>query len=311
MWKDFFYFSRNDKIAIGILSTVIVVSLAILNFRPQRTSLTADTPEISLTDSAALLFRREAQTSVNHQRNTSQRSYQPKETTVSKRLIIVPEPFDPNTADSSQLIRMGLSPRITSNLLRYRRKGGVFRSPESLSRIYGLTEDVYNQLFPYIRIEKQFTKQPTKNLHPHRPTFVKKDSAYKYPEGTKLDLNSADTTELKKIPGIGSYLARKIVSMRQRLGGFHSVEQLQEVSPYLTPDMERWFVIETPHIPNIFINKEGVDRLRDHPYLNFYQARAIVEHRKKQGAIKSLQELTLYPEFTPEDLARLKPYVSF
>ena len=78
MWKDFFYFSRNDKIAIGILSTVIVVSLAILNFRPQRTSLTADTSEISLSDSAALLFRREAQTSVNHQRNTSQRSYQPK-----------------------------------------------------------------------------------------------------------------------------------------------------------------------------------------------------------------------------------------
>ncbi|MBQ8608381.1 MAG: helix-hairpin-helix domain-containing protein [Bacteroidaceae bacterium] len=311
MWKEFFYFSRNDKIAIGILSTIIVVSLVILCFRTQRSSLTDDLSGKQPTDSSALLFRSEAQTPVSYRRDTSQRSYHSEGTTAPNRLIIVPEPFDPNTADSSQLIRMGLSPRIASNLLRYRRKGGVFRTPESLSRIYGLPEDVYKQLLPYIRIGEQFTKRPMKSPLPQRPTFVKKDSTYKYPEGTRLDLNSADTTELKKIPGIGSYLARKIVSMRLRLGGFCSVEQLQEVSPHLTPDMHRWFIIETPHTPGIFINKEGVDRLRDHPYLNFYQARIIVEHRKKHGAIKSLQELTLYPEFTPEDLDRLKPYVSF
>lgn len=311
MWKDFFYFSRNDKIAIGILSTVIVVSVVILCFRTQRSSSTDEISETLPTDSAALLFRNEAQNSGSHRRDTFQRSYQLKRRSTFDPLILVPEPFDPNTADSSQLIRMGLSPRIASNLLRYRRKGGIFRTPESLSRIYGLSEEVYKQLFPYIRIGEQFTKRTIKSPLPQRPTFVKKDSTYKYPEGTCLDLNSADTTELKKIPGIGSYLARKIVSMRLRLGGFCNVEQLQEVSPHLTPDMERWFVIETPHSPSIFINKEGVDRLRDHPYLNFYQARTIVEHRKKYGAIKSLQELTLYPEFTPEDLARLKPYVSF
>ena len=44
-----------------------------------------------------------------------------------------------------------------------------------------------------------------------------------------LDLNRADTAELKKIPGIGSGIARLIVNYRQRLGGFYQIEQLQEI----------------------------------------------------------------------------------
>lgn len=311
MWKDFFYFSRNDKIAIGLLSTLIVGSLLVLSFLPPRSSQTKTLSEEKPADSAALLFRQQAQTPISHRRDTFRHTLRHKRQSPSNHLLIVPETFDPNTADSSQLIRMGLSPRIVNNLLRYRKKGGVFRTPESLSRIYGLSEESFLRLKPYIRIGKQFLSRQFKDTLPHRPTFVKRDSVYKYPEGTRLDLNSADTTELKKIPGIGSFLARKIVTMRLRLGGFHSVEQLQEVSPRLSPDLYRWFVIETPHSPGIFINKEGVDRLRDHPYLNFYQARVVVEHRKKYGAIKSLQELALYPEFTSEDLERLKPYVSF
>ena len=51
----------------------------------------------------------------------------------------------------------------------------------------------------------------------------------KYPEGTIVELNGADTTTLKKIPGIGSSFARRITKYRELLGGFHHIEQLAEV----------------------------------------------------------------------------------
>ena len=118
------------------------------------------------------------------------------------------------------------------------------------------------------------------------------------------------TTEMMKIPGIGSGIAKAIVAYRNRLGGFYTLEQLQEAS-HVTPEMMKWFDLKEPPIRKIPINKVGLDRLRAHPYLNFYQAKVIVEHRKKRGEIKSLSQLSLYEEFTEKDLERLAVYFSF
>ena len=132
----------------------------------------------------------------------------------------------------------------------------------------------------------------------------------KYEEGTMVNLNTTDTTELKMIPGIGSAIARLIVGYRQQLGGYSRIEQLKEINL----DAERlrsWFVIDSTQIAPININQAGINRLRNHPYLNFYQAKVIVEHRRKHGDIRSLKQLSLYEEFTETDLARLSPYVCF
>ena len=88
------------------------------------------------------------------------------------------------------------------------------------------------------------------------------------------------------------------------------IEQLKEINL----DAERlrsWFVIDSTQIAPININQAGINRLRNHPYLNFYQAKVIVEHRRKHGDIRSLKQLSLYEEFTETDLARLSPYVCF
>ena len=134
--------------------------------------------------------------------------------------------------------------------------------------------------------------------------------AFKYPEGTLVDLNSADTVELKKIPGIGSGIASSIVKYRERLGGFYSLSQLEEVK-YVTPELLKWFKLENDFVRKVEINKAGIDKLRAHPYLNFYQAKVIIEHRRKKGPIKSLSQLALYEEFTEKDLNRLSAYISF
>ena len=140
-----------------------------------------------------------------------------------------------------------------------------------------------------------------------RKEYVK---AFKYPEGTLVDLNSADTVELKKIPGVGSGIASSIVKYRERLGGFYSLSQLEEVK-YVTPDLLKWFKLENDSVRKVEINKAGIDQLRAHPYLNFYQAKVIIEHRRKKGPIKSLSQLALYEEFTEKDLNRLSAYISF
>ena len=200
---------------------------------------------------------------------------------------------------------------MSHNILRYREKGGIFRSVESFAKVYGLTTEQYETLKPYIRIGDPY-KPVQRDTTLRQKWLARTDSlkAQKYPEGTVIDLNKADTTELKKIPGIGSAYARQIIAYRSHLGGFYKVEQLQEL-PFLSKEFNVWFKVEQKEHPYILVNKWGVEHLRSHPYLNFYQSKVIVEHRKKYGKIKSLSQLSLYEEFTEKDLERLSPYVCF
>jgi DNA uptake protein ComE-like DNA-binding protein len=146
---------------------------------------------------------------------------------------------------------------------------------------------------------------PLKNLHPKQE---------KYAAGTSIELNASDTSQLKMIPGIGSSFAKRIVSYRNLLGGYYKLQQLQEtygmyeelyekITPYLRVDSSLIVPIQT--------NSVSLDRLKAHPYLNFYQAKAIVEIRKKKGKIDSINELELLEEFTADDLGKIKHYLSF
>ena len=155
-------------------------------------------------------------------------------------------------------------------------------------------------------------KKQRKDTLRQRETLPKKEyvKAFKYPEGTLVDVNLADTVELKKIPGIGSGIAGNIVRYRERLGGFYALSQLEEVK-HVTPELLKWFKLENDSIQKMKINKASLDKLRAHPYLTFYQAKVIIEHRRKKGQIKSLSQLALYEEFTEKDLERLSAYISF
>ena len=93
-------------------------------------------------------------------------------------------------------------------------------------------------------------------------------------------------------------------------GGFVSVAQLKEMGE-LPENIGRWFTVSPAVHRPLLVNRMSVEVLRCHPYLNFYQSRVIVEHRRKYGPIKKLQALSLYEEFSPSDLERLQPYVSF
>ena len=126
-----------------------------------------------------------------------------------------------------------------------------------------------------------------------------------------LDLNSADSTELVKLPGIGPANALKVIRYRERLGGYSDIRQLTEIEG-LPDSLMKWFIIaDTIPVRKIPVNKATIAQLRRHPYLDFYQARAIVEYRNERGIIKGPEQLSFMEEFTAQDLIRLEPYLDF
>lgn len=132
----------------------------------------------------------------------------------------------------------------------------------------------------------------------------------KFQQGIVVDVNTADTLVLKKIPGIGSVISRNIVNYRNRLGGFYDVSQLLEVK-YVDTTLLVWFQVKSDIYRKISINKADIDELRSHPYMDFYKAKAVVDYRRKRGQITGMTQLSMLKEFSDEDITRLSHYFSF
>ena len=128
--------------------------------------------------------------------------------------------------------------------------------------------------------------------------------------GEHIVLNTADTTQLKMVPGIGSYFARKVVQYGQRLGGYVSVDQLDEIENFPL-DAKDYLVIENAQPHKLNVNSLSLNDLKKHPYISFYQARTITDYRRLHGPLRSLQDLRLSKDFPPEAINRLIPYVTF
>ncbi|MGI6233020.1 MAG: ComEA family DNA-binding protein [Prevotella sp.] len=253
-------------------------------------------------------------------------------------------PFDPNTADSTELLRLGLQPWQVRSIYKYRAKGGIFRQPSDFARLYGLTQKQYRELLPYIRIGSDYRPAAELVENDRQSYYPREGSGYgegyergdgsvndfaarrqtnasngramtatTYPHKIKLgehiSLNTADTTALMRVPGIGPYYARRIVRYRQRLGGFTSVKQLAEIENF--PDEALPYFVTGGPVKKLNVNKLSLKELKSHPYLNYYQARAIVDYRRLYGPLKSLSQLRLHPDFTEKDLKRLEGYVEF
>lgn len=138
-------------------------------------------------------------------------------------------------------------------------------------------------------------------------------SIEKLSEGETISLNETDTTEWKKVPGIGSVYASRIVTYRDLLGGFVKVEQLLEVYGIDQELFSRIAVYIEPdgNFRRLQVNEADFKELLRHPYLNYKQVQSIMGLRRKKGDITSIRELSILDEFTPEDILRLEPYLAF
>ena len=263
-------------------------------------------------------------------------------------------PFDPNTADSTTLLRLGLSPWQVRSVYRYRAKHGRYHVPEDFMRLPGMTNEQWERLKPCIQIGKKYQYvaplqtfgPPSDSVLPNRsatngrlprggrlpspspqaphvaeavegqmpPTVtVPRDSVprrEKLAPGQTIDINTADTTLLKKIPGIASKRAARIVAYRMALGGFVTVEQAMEATE-MPDSVLKYMTLSPQPVQKINVNKLSVQHLMRHPYINFYQAKAINEYRRNRGELHSVEDLSRLDAFRPTDIDRLRPYLEF
>jgi len=141
---------------------------------------------------------------------------------------------------------------------------------------------------------------------------------------TILELNSADTTELKLIRGIGSSMAKRIVKYRERLGGYSDVRQLLDDELYmdqyghsirsrysLSDSILPAFTVCIDSIRPIAVNHASVERLQAHPYISHSLAKEIYTLRREQVKIKNIDELRVLPHMNDSLIQRLAPYLEF
>ena len=227
-------------------------------------------------------------------------------------------PFDPNTADSTQLLRLGLRPWQVRNIYKYRAKGGRYRTKEDFAMLYGLTLEHYRRLEPYIKIAPEvmardvIVRRNNENVnHSHNANANVPITPpnKKLSPGETLDINTADTTALKRIPGIGSYYARRIVELRQRRQAFTSPDELLAIRNF--PETSLVYMTCSQNFPKVHVNSSTLQQLKAHPLINHTQATDILRYRRLNGAIHSIDDMALLPSFTKEKLSRLAPFLIF
>lgn len=323
---EFFYFNKSDRqvlLFLLLLIAIIVGGFYLIGGRNRQTAFTAED---------SVLFQKTPISSEEKYAAQQQGYYDAAGSSSSVSAAysggyysgehrVERFPFDPNTADSTQLLRLGLRSWQVKNIYKYRANGGVYRTPSDFARLYGLTQKEYHELEPYIRISKDY--RPASELFDKssidaQPISSDNRSQYrdtlKYPlklkENEFVMLNSLDTNQYKKVPGIGSHYARRIAEYGRRLGGYVSTEQLREINGFPEESI-RFFKLNTTHIKKINLNQLTLNQLKSHPYLDFYQARAIIDYRRLREPLKSLDDLKLLPEFPSDARQRLAPYVEF
>jgi len=238
--------------------------------------------------------------------------------------------FDPNTADSLTLLELGLRPWQIRNMMKYRAKGGRYRQPDDFHKLYGMTDSAFAVLKPYIRIDSTAwvaRRDSLRQLRHERDSLrhvadsLRRDSIYSsrgyiVKRDTIIELNSADTTTLQYIRGIGIYTAKAIIYYRNQLGGYVSPQQIREIKQLQDYKVNFDSIVphlraETDSVARLRVNYVGVERLQRHPYLSFTQAKAIYELRRNKFYLKSIDDLRGLNCLTDEDIRRIEPYLSF
>jgi competence ComEA-like helix-hairpin-helix protein len=309
MWKDWLAFSRKEQYGLVLLSFLIVFLLAFRFLLP----LLAAPAQMEIISEEGFFNVVEATTEKKSEKKTFS-----KKRNFTYNFVT----FDPNTVSVTELSQMGLSPYVIVNWIKYREAGGYFSKSEDIGRVYGLDSVVLGEIMVYVdipdgkgtikegyssdRYRKQYSKTPVKR----RSTGVSDSEKDK----VIIDLNKADATTLQKLKGIGPVFSQRIVDFRNLLGGFYSVEQLREVyglSPDLIDKIRSHLVVSPNDVVKIEVNSLPLRTLKAHPYINFYQAKEIVEYRKNQGLLTDKRILEKFSSFDEMALNKVLPYLSF
>lgn len=212
-----------------------------------------------------------------------------------------PSKFDPNHYQENDWMALGLSPKQAQVILKFTKWG--IKNNEELQQIFVIDD----QLFQLI---KDSTFYPVVDNSPHRYKSTTNKRGY---TPISIELNKATIEQLVKLPMIGESMARFIVERREKLGGYHSVEQLLEIK-YLDKDkldvIKPQITVDISQIKLININTCSTEELQKHPYIGWNVANSIIKMRVYLKKYTNFDQLLESKLISIELLEKITPYLT-
>ncbi|WP_026210691.1 helix-hairpin-helix domain-containing protein [Flexithrix dorotheae] len=307
--KSYFSFSNretNGFVVLVIIMAILLMSPFCSRFLMKKPAKNWDSDLEKLEILAAQLEPQFTAKKAKKEMNSSKTSFPKK--------VVKYFNFNPNEISLSEWEKLGVATYLGKRILKYVEKGGSFKIKSDLKKIYGFPEEAYSKLEPYIDLPEAFSKKEKFKAENKTYPDVKKHIEKTEVKISSFDINKADTTTLKQIRGIGSKLSTRIVKFRDKLGGFHSLEQVKEV--YGLKEEVYLSLIEKAEITDLSIQKININRadetmLKSHPYIDWKLAKIIVNYRKQHGNYNSIEDLKKIKIVTEELAIQVQPYISF
>jgi DNA uptake protein ComE-like DNA-binding protein len=217
--------------------------------------------------------------------------------------------FDPNKLNEEEWENLGVRPKIAQTIVRYVSKGGRFRKPEDLRKIWGMDESQCRKLIPFVKVSPEINAlNPMSNYGKRDTIFSKKERFSQAP----IFINKADSAQWESLPGIGPALAHRIVAYREKLGGFVSVDQLMEVWNLPDSVFQKIKIRLKPDdiYKKMDVNSCGKTEFGRHPYFGFRLAKIIVNYREQHGLFQTLEDIQKIALIDKIQFEKMRPYLT-
>ncbi len=242
-----------------------------------------------------------------------------REDTTEGNKLVDPFIFNPNDILIEDMMRLGFPNYLARRVENYRKAGGRFKSKSDLTKIYGFPDSLYRSIENFIDLPEAIVEikevKTERSMPSGKAEKVDEIDLNSETEYLVIDIGKADTTELKKIRGIGSSYAKRIVGYRQLLGGYTGLDQLKEVygindslyqvfSPYFS-------LSDSLVLRQININLVSFKELNRHPYISYEQTKDILNTKSKNGKFRNKEDLFRLKSFDSLEVLKLLPYLNF
>lgn len=303
--KEYFTFNNREKRGILLLSVLIVVLIGAMN----TVHLWVPRQHYDHTQFASQLAQFEA---AKGERQAQKNSYGKKRkynNSYASRDKAPAKPaerfaFNPNNLPVADWVRLGLSEKQARAIHKYEAAGGSFRKPEDVQRMYTVSDELYAELKPWIKIPEPepSTSKPSSYTaswgggagKSEKKWANKKKEPYKKYEPPMMEVNSATAEDLDKLRGIGAVLSERIVKYRDARGGFQTIDQLLDIygiKPEVLEENRKYLTIVPAPIKKININTCTAEELQHHCHIRWKVVNAIIAYREHHGSYLALEDL--------------------
>ena len=207
-----------------------------------------------------------------------------------------------NAADIQSLTILSVPAFLARRWMKYLENGGSFKRVGDVKKLYGMSEPMYTNMSKYLYVKEVEKKQ--------RKPFLKEDRAFRC---KTIDINEADSAQWESLYGIGPYLAKRIITFRESLCGFVSVEQVKEtygLRDSVFQSIKTCLTLEKNLNPCISINYTSQEGLSKHPYVRYKLAKAIYLYRENNGLFQHIDDLKKLPMVSDSIYVKLLPYIT-